>query len=710
MYSQSSFSLEVPLADLPWRSIKKFALKVWDDLYRRQDVFPNHRLLLLEALLSRAEEKLAAYDRDKLWGHVKDEETRKKIEGLLSGQMIYGPVDNNLPLKDYYTEIHKVCDNPNSLARRYKNFVIYSICNSIFPTHALLELNKDDYHFQNAIPTDYQLDLSRNYYDFFHGYSKEQTGRYILKNNDLLNQDESQMPVFILERSDTAEEMQRSLKQGFIDNIFKIISDSFGAHEQDPQIPPYITRSQDSPPACTIGPLTSLNPCLSIHLPECLSALRLLLPEPVKPVGNAICVAPCGRYGIPSLNNWADLNNRDVYIFKCKKPLEETYSELLNVAEAIIMDTCNEMHERISMVILDHGTSEISDVQIYKFDEFVRKAALAGVTIPVTLSKIFDEVLRDDLKPSNRYLVEPFLSRRSWAMITGEEGSGKSWLGLGIAAAIASKGKLFLGLKVKNRPRKVLYLADDEMDQATLEYRQNIFRKMYPSATKNFIVRSVSNYDLTLFENEVYPYREKITKTIEAFAQSDDCKPIEVLVIDHLLKFSDMQGSEAEKWKSIRAWITELCREKNISVLLLHHEYGGGKMRGSRDIAADAPARISLKKGKRDGDKNIVHLNVSLYKNRSGFETDYEEIDLPLDRPRWVMVNEQANCAAEKNFKSIKDHDGRLELLRQYRNAGLKNREIAEKLQCSVSTLNIYIKELDKSEKRLKGYQEDKNL
>ena len=128
------------------------------------------------------------------------------------------------------------------------------------------------------------------------------------------------------------------------------------------------------------------------------------------------------------------------------------------------------------------------------------------------------------------------------------------------------------------------------------------------------------------------------------YSRENDDSPVEVLFLDHLLKLSKAEGDQKEHWPKIRSWIEELTR-RGLSVVLLHHEYGGGKMLGTRLIANDTPARIHLqplhtlrpktkseKKESKYNDEDLelkedeVGFGLSIIKNRG--EVEYREAPL----------------------------------------------------------------------------------
>ena len=122
-------------------------------------------------------------------------------------------------------------------------------------------------------------------------------------------------------------------------------------------------------------------------------------------------------------------------------------------------------------------------------------------------------------------------------------------------------------------------------------------------------------------------------------------------------------------------------------------------MLGTRLIAADAPARVHLDAvGSADEDK--INFNVSIIKNRGGkLDKQTKLVTLQLGKhPKWLLADKSIETGQYK-FKEI-DRKKRIELVKQYRTENLTNEQIAEKLDCSLSSIEKVIKDFPDDLKR----------
>ena len=294
----------------------------------------------------------------------------------------------------------------------------------------------------------------------------------------------------------------------------------------------------------------------------------------------------------------------------------------------------------------------------------------------------------------NPYVIEPFLRRRSWALLTGEEGTGKSFLAMALSSAIATGGKLFANWKIKQRKATVLYIVDSEMTDEIIRERMTIFKKLYHGCNENFLIEQVKN--LNLLEDGM----DKIEKRILKGSASG--KTVEILVLDHLLKLTGFHGDEDENWPKIRDWIEQL-NERGLTVLLLHHEYAGQRMLGTRLIAADAPARVHLDIVKHSDNAKIQFL-VSIVKNRGGMlQRNPMSVYLHLGkRPFWTLTeakSTETNEGDKLDFRHMSADERKSKII-ELRKDGKTNKQVAECLQCSESSVEKIVSTLPKELKK----------
>lgn len=334
---------------------------------------------------------------------------------------------------------------------------------------------------------------------------------------------------------------------------------------------------------------------------------------------------------------------------------------------------------------------DLNTIEYWSLAELFENAEFYKCSIPSELEGDFDSYRRKNAPTrTNPYIIQPFLRRKSWMLLTGEEGSGKSYMAMALGTAIATGGKLFLDWQIRQRKATVLYIVDEEMTQEIIHERMQILKKLYKGCENNFIIEQVKR--LNLLENG----KEFIEKLL--YKKSLEGKCVEVLILDHLLELSNMHGDEEDNWPFIRELIEDLT-EQGIAVILLHHEYAGKRMLGTRLIAADAPARVHLDAvGSADEDK--INFNVSIIKNRGGkLDKQTKLVTLQLGKhPKWLLADKSIETGQYK-FKEI-DRKKRIELVKQYRTENLTNEQIAEKLDCSLSSIEKVIKDFPDDLKR----------
>ncbi len=401
-----------------------------------------------------------------------------------------------------------------------------------------------------------------------------------------------------------------------------------------------------------------------------------------RPLGDAIWVAPSFGYHYPALSDWSNLANRKVYIFKFGEKNDSVcYNELMKVFSAIfnqiseIDNAGKDCVRHLNFVIFPAKVSpqiNENNIRILSSEEFVVECYKNKIEIPEELKSYYDKILRKRKgRHTSDFIVEPVLRRKDWMLITGEEGSGKTWLAMGMAAAIATNGRLFNGWTVRRRRCKVLYVTDDEMTESIFKERQAIFKGMYSSKLYDDMFLSIRVHDLNLLEEE---QQEKMEKTIVQYAdEGRENIPVEVIVFDHLLKLTDTQGDDFGKWTPFRKWLEQLAGEKNLSIILVHHEYGGSRMLGTRQIANDVGTRIHVedwyrhiqqtsKVQAKSGTSNVflhndgcIDIGYRIIKNRGG-KTDREIHHLLLDLKahQWIGDGEEhADNTGTCNWKNM---------------------------------------------------------
>ena len=138
-----------------------------------------------------------------------------------------------------------------------------------------------------------------------------------------------------------------------------------------------------------------------------------------------------------------------------------------------------------------------------------------------------------------------------------------------------------------------------------------------------------------------------------------------------------------------------------MTVILLHHEYAGSRMLGSRLIAADAPARIHLDVVEQpDGDK--INFGVAVVKNRGGkLKREPELISLVIGKhPGWMLAGDDKVKSEKISFREMNLEERQNKVI-ELRNQGMTNPEVAEALNCALSSVEKVIGTLPDEYKRV---------
>jgi putative DNA primase/helicase len=182
-----------------------------------------------------------------------------------------------------------------------------------------------------------------------------------------------------------------------------------------------------------------------------------------------------------------------------------------------------------------------------------------------------EELLAREIKP-REMLLEPILPEQGLAMIYSYRGVGKTYLALGIAAAVAS-GTRFLRWMAP-RPRRVLYV-DGELPARTLQEPLAMIvagseggeptSETLRIITPDFQERPIPDLATSQGQRLVEPH----------------LSGIDLLVLDNLSALCRC-GNENEggDWLPVQEWALEL-RRRGMSVLFVHHAGKNKSQRGT---------------------------------------------------------------------------------------------------------------------------------
>lgn len=199
------------------------------------------------------------------------------------------------------------------------------------------------------------------------------------------------------------------------------------------------------------------------------------------------------------------------------------------------------------------------------------KAAIAEESPKAPPAKTYDISSLVSLAiPAREELLAPWLRQKDLVELYAWRGSGKTWVALSLAFAVA-QGSSFWRWKAP-KPRGVLYV-DGELPAAVLQSRARALLRGQPAPKAPLLFLSADLQetgigDLSRPENQA--------KVEQALAEG-----VELLVLDNLsCLFPLVKENEADGWALAQEWLLSL-RRKGLSVIFLHHAGKGGAQRGT---------------------------------------------------------------------------------------------------------------------------------
>ena len=264
-------------------------------------------------------------------------------------------------------------------------------------------------------------------------------------------------------------------------------------------------------------------------------------------------------------------------------------------------------------------------------------------------------VLRDI--PPRDYIIEPFLTTSSLAMVYAARGVGKTWFSLSLGLCVAH-GDDFISFNVE-KPRTVLFI-DGEMALADLQTR---LRLLDPTPPKNFFLlpsESLFREDRQLNINE--PEDQKRIEEAIVEMQSEGCGP-DVVIFDNLSSLSGgVHENDNSALDALLRWLIGL-RHKGLAMVLVHHAGKSGDQRGASRREDLLDTSIKLERPKPDKDDEDVQLSpregayfIAEFVKTRGMMPTPPQVDLLLAPDAngvltWHM--EQASKASKKD-KTLK--------------------------------------------------------
>jgi putative DNA primase/helicase len=296
--------------------------------------------------------------------------------------------------------------------------------------------------------------------------------------------------------------------------------------------------------------------------------------------------------------------------------------------------------------------------------------SLASRFQPLTLAEFFSLTI----KPRGMVL-DPIIPEKGLAMVYAVRGTGKTYLVLGIAYAVAT-GTQFLKWKAPHA-RRVL-LIDGEMPAAALQER---LAKIVQGATAEPADDMLTIISGDLIEeggvgNLADP---KVQAEIEPHLEG-----IELLILDNLSSLTAViRDNDADSWNPIQAWLLRL-RRRGISVLIVHHAGKGGEQRGTSRREDVLDTSISLRRPSDYVPTEGARFEVHLEKARGVHGEPAKPFEAKL---------EERGSAAVWTMRDI--DDANLARVRALLEDGLSVRDIADETGIPKSTVHRLKKKIE---------------
>ncbi len=180
--------------------------------------------------------------------------------------------------------------------------------------------------------------------------------------------------------------------------------------------------------------------------------------------------------------------------------------------------------------------------------------------------------------PPLREILSPWLREKTIAMVYGWRGTGKTWVSLGIATAVASGGSF---LRWQSREPRGVLLVDGEMPMQHLQTRTRQLIQgagAEPQAPLRFLPADL--------QEKGFPNLASREGQLQVEEHLDG---IDLVILDNLSTlFHGGAENEAESWSAAQEWMLSL-RRSGLAVIFLHHAGKSGAQRGTsrREDVAD---------------------------------------------------------------------------------------------------------------------------
>jgi RecA-family ATPase len=302
----------------------------------------------------------------------------------------------------------------------------------------------------------------------------------------------------------------------------------------------------------------------------------------------------------------------------------------------------------------------------------------------ITATELFDLNMSEVPK-----LLSPFLQKVGVAALVGSSDTGKSTLLRQFGLHIALKIKTFLNFRIKAEYHRVLYISTED-DPYTVS---NAIRKQ---ASK--LKEEDPTIDLNLLENYVFSFSPD--KPFETVKKQLEENKYDLVILD---AFADIFSGEINANTQVRQFLNKfdnLAKKHECLMVFLHHiGKRTDRLKAHKDNiigtqAFEAKMRSVLELRKNPNDPKQRDLWV-LKANFLGDNQKNKSFVLSFDSSLIFNNTEDRGTGKKANTQTPKV----LELVTEYYNEGLSDREIAKRLQetsykLEKSSVNVITKKL----------------
>lgn len=274
-----------------------------------------------------------------------------------------------------------------------------------------------------------------------------------------------------------------------------------------------------------------------------------------------------------------------------------------------------------------------------------------------------DKLLALEIKP-REMLLDPILPEQGLAMIYGYRGTGKTYVAMAIAVAVATGGP-FLKWHAP-RPRSVLYV-DGELPATTMQERvRTILGGCLPPEILKFVtpdLQACPMPDLSTSDGQM---------RLEPLVAGAD-----LVVLDNLSALCKTGNeNEGQDWLSIQEWMLGL-RKRGIAVLFAHHAGKNKSQRGTSKREDLLDTVIALKHPSDYDHSQGLRCEVHFEKTRAQLGDAAKSFEV-------AMEGDPTN-GAKWTLRSLEDSNA--QKANELFSTGMSVRDVAEELGLSKSAV-----------------------